>query len=112
MRSFLLIFAILVLTGCDGKPVQPLPKHQVETSTLAPKEGLRVQVNVPDEAITDTQCKALVEEYASQAEPDGQVSVHMPSVVFEGQVLPFCVDNFDGEGIKFNRNLFGQTDGQ
>ncbi len=106
-RFFMIAIVTLTVSGCDEASEVVLPDHTIETSSLAPRDGMRVQVNT-NIVLTDAECETLIAEYSDQAEPDGQVSVHMPSAAFDNQILPFCVDNFEGEGVTFNRTMFGQ----
>lgn len=86
---------------------EPLPPHQVASNTsLAPKKGRRIEIHVRDSNLTKEQCKALIANYRSQAAPDGQVSVHKTSTLLGGELLPWCVENFDGRGVTFNDALF------
>lgn len=102
-KSWAMVLATFVLVGCA--PEQELPEHSVEMSSLAPKSGSRVQVSVRSE-ISEADCSNLIERYRSDGSPDGQVSVHMPSALLNGTMAPWCVENFDGSGIKFNRTMF------
>ena len=63
-----------------------------------------IQINVNDANLSKAQCSSLIEAYRKNALPEGQVSVHKPSTVkgLDGAILPYCIDNFDGEGITFD----------
>lgn len=76
-------------------------EHTVDYSSLAPKKGERVQVTV-SETISHDEAKVLLAKYANRAAPDGQASLHMPSEKLGGAVLPYLVDNFDGNGPFIN----------
>ena len=97
----------ITLTAC-GTTNADLPEHDVDISALGAKDGQRVQVNVNSD-ISKEQCITLIDAYKSKAAPDGQVSVHKPSQMLEGQVAPYCVENFDGAGVRFNDTLFKKT---
>jgi hypothetical protein len=85
----------------------PLPRHEVASNTsLAPKQGRRIEIHSADANLTHEQCRALIEHYRDQGAPDGQVSVHKPSKLLKGELAPWCVENFEGEGIEFNESLF------
>ena len=92
------------LNGCGGPD---LPPHTVAADTsLAPKNGRRIQLNSNTEQLTRDECAALINGYRRRAGPDGQVSVHKPSRLLQGNMAPWCVENFDGRGIVFNDNMF------
>lgn len=99
MKQFLGL-AFVLLTAC-GEGGSSLPAHTVTESALPTRSGLRVQVNVADD-ITEEQCFALIDAYRSKGEPDGQVSVHQPFVIFSGDMAPACHENFDGKGPQLN----------
>jgi hypothetical protein len=99
--GLILVFA---LAACGSEPSVKLPPHTIETSELSAKD-LRLQINVTT-AVTDEECEALIAKYRYSAGPGGQISVHMPSSALNGEIAPFCVENFDGKGILFNRSLF------
>ena len=90
-----------------GRIDDGLPDHTVEMSSLAPKTGKRVQVTVKID-ITESECVSLISAYQSGGKPDGQVSVHKPSNIkaLAGALVPWCVENFNGQGIVFNRYYF------
>jgi hypothetical protein len=101
------LFAFLAasaLPACSNGTIA-LPEHSIERSSLAPKEGERVQVEVTRD-ITKDECSALIERYRSEGAPEGQVSVRKPSKMLKGRPSPWCVENFDGKGIVFNDGLF------
>ncbi|WP_019498393.1 hypothetical protein [Pseudanabaena sp. PCC 6802] len=85
-------------------PTAALPPHQVIPSSLGSK-GNRIQINVADANLTQTQCQLLVDAYINRALPNGQVSVHKPSSSFQGKLLPWCVNNLDGKGTFFNNDF-------
>lgn len=82
-----------------------LPPHKITTTGLAPKTGKRVEIDVSTDIDRD-QCTALIDAYRGKASPDGQVSVHRPSVILKGELAPWCVDNLDGTGIQFKDVFF------
>ena len=85
----------------------PLAGHVVaDDSSLAPRDGRRIQINSFDANLSKDACIALVKYYKDQAEPDGQVSVHKPSKILDNKLNPWCIENFDGKGIQFNDYLF------
>lgn len=92
---------LLLLTACG----EPLPEHVVEKSSLGPRMGDRVQINVVGEA-TKAQCLALIEEYRSDGAPDGQVVVTKRSAKLNYRKAPWCIENFDGAGVNFNDFYF------
>ena len=69
------------------------------------KAGKRIQINVLTDISSDD-CTHLVQRYRSEGEPDGQISVRKPSKAADGQLFPWCVENFDGRGLQFNEGLF------
>ena len=92
------------LSGCGGPDLSP---HTVAADTsLAPKDAPRIQLNSNNAQHTKDECTTLINGYRRKAGPDGQVSVHKPSRVLQGNMAPWCVDNFDGKGIVFNDNMF------
>ena len=84
----------------DGS--KELPLHEKEVSQIS--SGQRVQVNVNVD-ITREQCVALIENYKGVA-AGGQVSVHKPIPAFPDTLAPWCVYNFDEDGIKFSDAVF------
>jgi len=84
-----------------------LPPHTVTTTTFKSigltGEGGRVRVESLDPQLSRDDCIKLATKYKPT---DGQVSVHKPSLKFKIEVLPFCVDNLDGQGVIFNDGLF------
>lgn len=106
IASALVIFALT--SACSDKSAEPpadLPIHTSETSSLEPRTGKRVTLTVTNDISRDG-CRALIEAYRREGAPDGQVGVHKPSAALGGQSLPWCVENYDGEGIRFNDELF------
>ncbi|EKF17859.1 hypothetical protein [Nitratireductor pacificus] len=95
----------LILLACSEAQENKLPEHTVDVSSLAPKTGKRIQISVSAK-IARSQCSDLIEHYRSEGKPDGQISVHMPSAKLGGQVLPWCLENFDGGGVQFNDYFF------
>lgn len=84
-----------------------LPSHVIaDDSPVPPRKGHRVQINSQDTDLTKEECRALINAYRHRAAPDGQVSVRKPSQAFNGQLTPWCIENFDGQGIRFNDNMF------
>lgn len=88
-------------------PQQALPLHQVVSNTnLLPKNGRRIEIHSSDPELNRDECRTLIFAYQEEAAPDGQVSVHKPNAAMGGDVLPWCVENFDGQGVIFNDLLF------
>ena len=92
------------LVACSNDSTT-LPEHSVERSSLAPKDGKRVQVEVATD-ISKDQCSALIERYRAEGAPDGQISVRKPSKKLKGMAAPWCVENFDNSNVVFNDSLF------
>lgn len=103
MKRRLLLLTILAIAGCSPDPA--LPEHSALMSSLEPKSGNRVEIRVNTD-ISEADCINLIKHYRPKGSPDGQVSVHKPSKVLKGRLAPWCVDNFDGTGIFFNRAAF------
>jgi hypothetical protein len=102
----LLLVGVVIFIALEVH-VRRLPPHHVASNTsLAPKEGRRIEIHVRDAHLTPAQCKTLIAHYRSQAAPGGQVSVHKPSTWLDGTLQPWCVENFDGHGVFFNDELF------
>lgn len=99
---YLFIFVAVLAGGCDS--ADQLPAHSVSEEPLT-QGSARLQVDAPAE-ITREECEALVRHYRDRAGTDGQVSVHKPSEALAGQPAPWCVDNLDGAGVRFNDGLF------
>ena len=96
----------LGMTGC-GSGASDLPPHVVaDNSSLAPKDGRRIQLNSNSPELTKEQRTALIDGYRRKAGLEGQGSVHKPSKMLKGTMAPWCVENFDGHGIVFNDNMF------
>lgn len=75
----------------------------ISNTTLAPKDGRRIEIHVDDSLLTKEECILIIEQYSEKAGKEGQVSVHKPgSKLFEGVMVPWCVNNKDGEGVIFN----------
>lgn len=95
---------IISVSACSSPD---LPPHTVaEDSSLAPKDGRRIQLNSDDPDLSKEECIALINGYRRKAGKEGQVSVHKPSKILKGNMAPWCVENFDGRGIVFNDNMF------
>jgi hypothetical protein len=92
------------LAACSNGTIA-LPEHSVERSSLAPKEGERVQIKVTRD-ISKDECSALIERYRAEGAPDGQISVRKPSKKLKGMAAPWCVENFDNSSVVFNDSLF------
>lgn len=103
MLKWIFVGSIFALSACSEAP--KLPEHAVEKTSLAPRQGQRVQVNVGAD-ISRAECEELINNYRSDGAPDGQVGVHKPSSKLGGRLLPWCVENFEGDGITFNDSLF------
>ena len=87
------------------KAAKPLPEHGIlSRSNLAPRDGYRVQIKTSNAELTKAECRQLINHYRSQAGNEGQVSVHKPDTRFpnDPSLSPWCVDNIDGRGIRFN----------
>lgn len=108
-RHSLLIAVIIVVLGMAGcgSSSQELPPHVVaDNSSLAPKNGRRIQLDSINADLTREQCIMLIDGYRKKAGPEGQVGVHKPSKLLEGTMVPWCVENFDGRGVFFNDHMF------
>ena len=101
MRAHALV-GLALCSGCGSST--PLPPHTYSSDPLYAGSN-RVQVDVAED-ITRDECIALISQYSTMAGDDGQVSVHKPSVALAGQSAPWCLDNMDGEGARFNDELF------
>ena len=106
LSVLVLVSLCAAVTACS--PNMPeLPAHVVAAdSPLPPREGRRVQIDSSDADLTREECSALIEAYRDRAAPDGQISVHKPSQILDGKLTPWCVENFDGKGVRFNDNMF------
>jgi len=93
MRAISLILAAALAACGSGTP-----DHTIEETPLV--EGKRIQIDVAKD-ITREECIALILENREKANPNGQVSVHKFNKAL-GRLSPWCVDNLDGEGVKFN----------
>lgn len=117
LLAFTAILFVAIATACgasesirDGaNPSSPesrqqqssLPQHRVASNTsLAPKDGRRIELHVNNTDLTKAECRALIDAYQSEAGPRGQVSVRKPNA--NGQLRPWCVNNMDAEGTTFN----------
>lgn len=112
-RIFMTLILMLILTACGGsgsssvnRPVPSatkidLPQHTVGSNTsLAPKDGRRIEIHVSNTNLTKDECRLLINAYKEKAGPEGQASVRKPNK--DGELKPWCVDNMDGKGISFN----------
>ena len=82
-------------------PTKNLPQHTIESNTsLAPKDGRRIEIHVRNTNLTKDECRLLINAYKQEAGPIGQVSVRKPNK--NGELLPWCVDNIDDKGTTFN----------
>lgn len=120
LRSYLPLAFLALVSACGVSPDTPdkvgatatetsdlvdLPEHSVDITPLEPRRGARVEIKVSSD-ISREQCEHLIKRYRQSGAPDGQVSVHKPSEILEGAVVPWCVENFDGAGIRWNDNMF------
>jgi len=103
MLKWIFLGSIFALAACGEAP--ELPEHTVEETSLAPRQGQRVQVNVSAD-ISRAECEQLINRYRSDGAPDGQVGVNKPSAKLGGSLAPWCIENFEGDGITFNDSLF------
>lgn len=77
-----------------------VPAHIVASNTsLAPKDGRRVEIHSDNSELTRAECEILINQYINVAGPEGQVSVRKPDP--QNIMTPWCVENFDGKGIFF-----------
>jgi hypothetical protein len=116
--AFLLLIA---LTGCADDELSPadaaaqadairaklprvvIPEHEVVSITsLSPKAGSRVQINVTDVNLTKEGCTTLLIAHSRKAGSGGQVVVYKPDPDWDNEMGPWCVNNMDGAGPKFN----------
>ncbi len=106
MLQVLPVSLFLLLCACSKEaPSPPLPLHTVASKTsLAPKNGHRVEIHVQNAMLTKDDCQALIRAYRKDAGPEGQVSVRKPDK--RGILQPWGVDNMDGKGIIFNDAFF------
>jgi hypothetical protein len=98
---------LLLIAGpaCGGASKADLPAHEVASDTsLAPKDGRRIEIHVTNPDLTKAECEALIEAYRGDAGPEGQVSVHKPDK--RGDLQPWGVDNMDDQGVTFNDFFF------
>jgi len=115
-KSAVWMILFLLVCGCSGGQDQPaqaappsiaLPPHTVaDDSSLAPKDGRRVQLDSNNPDLTKEECSALINAYRHKGGKEGQLSVHKPSKILKGSMTPFCIENFDGQGIVFNDGMF------
>jgi hypothetical protein len=111
-RFSILLVAVLLAVGCGSSNAPSsspsstnLPSHTVASDTsLAPKDGRRIEIHVSNPALTKDECTALINAYRSKAGPEGQVSVRKPDKT--GELQPWCIDNMDGKPIIFNDFFF------
>lgn len=80
-----------------------LPDHTVVDETRL-SGGMRISLSSNDEDLSKEQCIALINAYREKGLPAGQVSVSKPSkdAFLAGEVLPFCTENYDKDGISFH----------
>lgn len=128
MKTYYLVFIVLAFAACGPSPSDDgnvpasrpaseggapqetaskklLAPHVIASNTsLAPKNGRRIEIRVSDAKLTKEQCTDLINAYKAQAGPEGQVSVRKPSK--DGNLYPWCVDNCDGTPIMFNDMYF------
>lgn len=91
----------------QNSSTENLPQHTLTSNTsLAPKDGRRIEIHVSSEGLTREQCKSLIKGYRIKAGSEGQVSVHKPSALFDNNISAWCVDNMDNKGVLFNDSLF------
>lgn len=83
-----------------------LPPHTISESSLG--SGKRIQVDSNDPQLSRDDCLKLANNYAPSAGQGGQVFVQKPNPKspYNGKLLPFCVDNLDGQGVTFNDFYF------
>jgi len=96
------VMALLLISACSSGP--PLPDHTVDRQPLYDNNA-RVTVKVRSD-ISPVECEALIDEYRSIAGPTGQVAVRKPSPKLEGRLLPWCVENQDEPGVRYQTDLF------
>lgn len=78
-------------------------EHTVKMNAPLPREmGNRIEIHVA--SATKAEARELIEKYRLQAQPSGQVSVRKPCSM--GYLMPFAVDNLDGQGVTFNDEWF------
>lgn len=111
------VLAILgaIFGGNSNKPQNSstvnLPQHTLSSDTsLAPKDGRRIEIHVSNEDLTREQCKSLINGYRKKAGPDGQVSIHKPSIPLDNKMSPWFVDNMDSKGVFFNDSFFKKSE--
>ncbi|QEY32682.1 hypothetical protein EVJ50_11060 [Synechococcus sp. RSCCF101] len=111
LQSCALAASALLATGV---PIE-LPPHTATEEPLQPS-GRRIVVRVDRTEISREQCRALIAAVRHRAGADGQVIVQKPSRAIQRMhpdaptpdtVVPWCVDNLDGDGVVFtDTNLF------
>lgn len=108
-RPGALLAALAVAMGVPGCGGPAVPEHTGSTyQSLRPvKDGRRIVLDANSPSITRLECERLVAHYRKAAAPEGQVVVRKPSQLLQGQMTPWCVENFDGRGVVFNDQLFG-----
>jgi hypothetical protein len=108
-----LLLQLSFLATCSANDVsRDLPPHEIAKDTsLAPKNGRRIEIHVNDPSLTRDQCTSLINAYRSKAGPQGQVSVRKPSTAQGGGLQPWCVDNMDKSGVTFNDFYFSNSPG-
>ena len=115
-QFFTFLIGILLISCSGGIDKSQLPEHSVEKSSLGTK-GARVQINVTATFLPEQDCKNLIAYYKGEAKPNGQVSIHGPSLKMQ-KLFPndpeskkpqvWAFDNLDGKGIQFNTMNYGE----
>ena len=92
------------------KAINALPPHEiVDIMPIPPKDGSVVQIETRNPELSKDECKQLIDHYRHEAGREGQVAVSKPSKLLEDSMLPWCVDNLDGQGIFFNVDWFPEA---
>lgn len=95
----LIIFIVYIFVADDKAS---LPAHVVsKNDPIPPKAGRVIHLTVSDQGLTRDECSRIIDAYRRDASPDGQVAVHKPPAP-SGAAQPWCVENFDGAGVRFN----------
>ena len=82
------------------------PHKVIENQSLAPKDGWRIEIHVSNSRLSHDDCLRIIDAYAGAAGNEGQISIRKPSRKFDNRMLPWAVDNLDGEGVIFMEQLF------
>ena len=85
-----------------------LPSHNVASNTPL-MHGRRIEIHSADPHLTKAECNALINAYRAGA-GRGQVSVRKPNKMFNNDLSPWCVENFDGKGVFFQDTGFEFTE--